>query len=62
MYPVRISVESPSIMSEFVVLFLQINTRIIISQATTMGEIMMVINGAAVPRDRVQRAGKWAER
>lgn len=62
MYPVRISVESSSMLSGFVVLFLQINVRIAISQATTRGEIMRVVNGVAVPSDRVQRAEKWAER
>jgi len=55
-YPIRISVESLSIQTGFVVLSLQINARIVISQARTRGEIMRVANGAAVPSDRVQEA------
>lgn len=62
MYQVRISAESSSIQTGFVVLSLQTNARIVISQATARGEIMRVANGVAVPNDRVQGAEKWAER
>jgi hypothetical protein len=62
MCPVRISIESFSIQAGFVVLSLQIQARIVISQVTTRGKIIRMANGAAVPNDRVQGAEKWAEK